>query len=1025
MKLVNKLLLLGVLAGNAWADSSLTKPIVSPELVFEEREGFLAVEAEHFFKQEKSDIRAWYLTTADREAGLVPDADGNHTAGAGGGAYLEILPDTRKNHGEKLIRGENFCPEAGKMAVLSYKTYFNTPGRYHVWARTHSTGTEDNGLHVGIDGAWPPSGQRMQWTAKRRWAWGSKQRTEKVHTGVPGQLFLDVEKPGEHTIQFSMREDGFEFDSWIMTTDVHFTAPEGAAPKSLVKSGDLPEAYRLVPVIAPIKAASSAPKSKASPAMRLGDFPERERLYVDKGKWFAVNPEAHKSGRAVGAWPFRDGTFDLTLHAVGEDDGQSSYAISLEGEKIGEFTAPLGDGMFVEGKKYTKTFQGIRIDKGAMIEVTSIIGSKDGSEYSRARWSRIAVKAADNKPLAARSGVVTAKASAPEKPKLSFTGDLYGDRGVEGSGDVKLSGEHKLWHRITLTLDGPYAHENDNKPNPFTDYRFEVAFEHESKEVSYKVPGFFAADGNAGETSAAAGNQWRAHFAPDRVGQWTYTVSFTKGPGAALDPVPAEALEPFHGRSGSFSVDPSDKSGRDLRGRGRLQYVGKHHLRFAGSGDYFFKAGADAPETFLAYADFDGTIALNPKKAPLKTWSPHIQDWQEGDPVWKGNKGKGMIGAINYLSGKGCNVFSFLPYNAGGDGDNVWPFVERDDKMNYDCSKLDQWSVVFDHGTAKGMYLHFKLQETEMDDNNRGHKTAEISHVMTALDGGDLGPERKLYCREMVARFGHNLALNWNLGEENTQSTEQQRAMADYIAEVDPYDHLMVVHTFPNQQDKVYNPLLGNVSALRGASLQNSNVKDCHHQIVKWTRASAKAGVPWVVAFDEPGTASEGMPPDPGYPGTPENFDNPSIHQVRKQVLWGTLLGGGGGVEYYFGYKLPQNDLVCEDWRSRDQSWDYCRIALDFLREEKIPFGEMTNADELVGNDKHNNDVYCYAKFGEIYLVYLPEGGKRDIELSADLSVSWFNPREGGALIDGGPVKQGIATLSAPDSKNDWLAVIR
>ena len=36
-----------------------------------------------------------------------------------------------------------------------------------------------------------------------------------------------------------------------------------------------------------------------------------------------------------------------------------------------------------------------------------------------------------------------------------------------------------------------------------------------------------------------------------------------------------------------------------------------------------------------------------------------------------------------------------------------------------------------------------------------------------------LGPERKLYCRELIARFGHNLALNWNLGEENTQSTEE------------------------------------------------------------------------------------------------------------------------------------------------------------------------------------------------------------------------------------------------------------
>ena len=55
----------------------------------------------------------------------------------------------------------------------------------------------------------------------------------------------------------------------------------------------------------------------------------------------------------------------------------------------------------------------------------------------------------------------------------------------------------------------------------------------------------------------------------------------------------------------------------------------------------------------LGYADFDNTIAGNPKKVPLKTWAPHVQDWQQGDPSWQGGKGKGLIGAVNYLSDKG------------------------------------------------------------------------------------------------------------------------------------------------------------------------------------------------------------------------------------------------------------------------------------------------------------------------------------------------------------------------------------
>jgi hypothetical protein len=224
----------------------------------------------------------------------------------------------------------------------------------------------------------------------------------------------------------------------------------------------------------------------------------------------------------------------------------------------------------------------------------------------------------------------------------------------------------------------------------------EVHFTHSSGEPSYVVPGYFAADGNSGNSSAESGTQWKAHLSPDKPGRWNYTVSFSQGSNAALDKTrTAQKLTTYDGRQGTFEVAATDKTGSDLRGRGRLTYVGKRYLQFAGSKEYFLKAGADAPETLLGYADFDNTIAGKPDKVPLKTWAPHVQDWENGDPTWKDGKGKGLIGAVNYLSNKGCNAFSFLTYNAGGDGDNVWPFVSRNDKFHYDCSKLDQWGIVF------------------------------------------------------------------------------------------------------------------------------------------------------------------------------------------------------------------------------------------------------------------------------------------------------------------------------------------
>jgi len=185
----------------------------SRNLIFEEVDGVVAVEAEHYSKQSLDEVRKWYMISADLQPEMNPDPDPVNYQGASGNTYLEMLPDTRTNHDEELIVGENFINEPGKMAVLDYIVYNNSPGKYYVWVRTNTSGTEDNGIHVGLDGEWPASGQRMQFDGnKKEWSWESRQRTEEFHTGVPELIFLEIAEPGLHTISFSMREDGFEFD---------------------------------------------------------------------------------------------------------------------------------------------------------------------------------------------------------------------------------------------------------------------------------------------------------------------------------------------------------------------------------------------------------------------------------------------------------------------------------------------------------------------------------------------------------------------------------------------------------------------------------------------------------------------------------------------------------------------------------------------------------------------------------------------------------------------------------------------
>ena len=761
---------------------------------------------------------------------------------------------------------------------------------------------------------------------------------------------------------------------------------------------------------------------KQSIRIEAKDIPAKGGFYLDRGKWLAIDPAENKTATTSRMFLNPGGNYDLTLEAVGENDGQATHEVFLNGRKIMTFKIPLAKKTYETGPRYHTTVKDLSIGTAEEITIKSTVASADGQEFSRARLAALVFTPADEgtrKLLADRKPYL-----APELPNKVAA--LQQPRQPNGNGTVTLTGDTQ-WQPVTLTLDGPFAHELDLSPNPFRDYSLVVTFTHSSGAPEYQVPGYFAADGRAAETSAQAGTKWRAHFSPDLPGEWTYHTTFLTGKDVALlttGTFPDQALTSLDqfSKSGTFDIKPIPKNAPGFYSEGRLTYVGKHHLQFAGSKRYFLKAGADSPETLLGYVDFDDTTAST-KKVPLKIFTPHLRDWQKGDPTWQNGKGKGLIGALNYLSSKGMNAFSFLPYNAGGDGDNVWPFVSRDQKFHYDCSKLDQWNIVFGHAQAKGLFLHFKLQETEMDDNKGGHgKNKKSRNVPTSLDGGDLGPERKLYCRELVARFGHHLALNWNLGEENTQTTKQQIAMIRCLRGYDPYDHHLVVHTYPNEQDKIYGPLLG-ADALTGISLQNSNLKDVHWQTVKWRRKSAEAKYPWGIAFDEPGDAQFGMPPDPAYSGMPKNYRGPSVDQTRKWVLWGNLLGGGWGVEYYFGYKLPQNDLVCEDWRSRDQSWTYAKIALDFFRDQKIPFAEMSPRPELVGNPEKGNQTYCLAG-DHLYVLGFPDGGSCQLNLPEGKSpgtIQWFNPRTA-ILQKTIPLKS--QKITCPD-KNDWIAIIR
>ena len=513
-------------------------------------------------------------------------------------------------------------------------------------------------------------------------------------------------------------------------------------------------------------------------------------------------------------------------------------------------------------------------------------------------------------------------------------------------------------------------------------------------------------------------------------GQWKYQVSFRRGDGVAFGEEDGVSAGYMDGAAGSLTVTSTDKTGRDFRAHGRLQYTGEHYLQFAETNGYFLKCGTDAPENFLAYNEIDNTPNVEGLR---KIWKDHAIDYDpDADEfLWgqKRQKGKNILGAINYLSQKGMNAFSFLTFNVDGDDKNVFPHllkvsaedyeqayseedaehlvIEGEEEPSYhqweesvchdrfDVSKLDQWEQIFCYAEMKGMFLHFKTQEEEND---------------RKMDGGNMGPERKLYYRELIARFAHHLGLNWNLGEENQQTIEQLKEAAAFIAENDPYGHLIVFHTYPMNYDERYKPFLGSQSVLTGLSIQTSepDFSNVHSIVKKWVKASAAAGKKWVVACDEPGDAEHSLLPDQ---------EDPEHNNARINGLWGALMAGGCGTEWYFGYQHAHSDLTCESWRSRDLFWDQCRIALDFFKEYHVPVSEMKSMDELTRPE----DDFVFALPGKVYLVYARTGGVIDLNLpDTGYHIKWYNPRTGEMKAISEVTSKLQITFHCP-SQQDWL----
>jgi len=587
-----------------------------------------------------------------------------------------------------------------------------------------------------------------------------------------------------------------------------------------------------------------------------------------------------------------------------------------------------------------------------------------------------------------------------------------------------VSANPTQWQALSIDYAGPASGEFAT-PNPFLDYRLQVDFVGPSGQ-SYSVPGYYAGDGNGGDT----GSVWRVKFNPDEPGPWTATASFREGPNVAVAVLADETPDPaagtpasFDGEADQFTVAPLDPAAPGFAAMGRLAYNGTHYLTFP-DGTSFIKAGADSPENWLGYVGFDNTtdFGAGPNTpSGLHEFPTHAADWQPGDPDWDTpdtpgpNDGRAIIGALNYLHSVGINNIYFLPMNIGGDGNDSWPYADpningngspANDNTRFDISKLEQWELFFQHAQDKSILLHWVMNEAE------GPNKQE-------LDNATLGTERRLFYREMAARFAHHNAMYWNVSEEyNLNLNLGAATVLDFARAIkgqDPYDHPVTVHNAGNP----FNPNSGPWAPFVGqpdidlTSLQRARVADGWGQVVAdYRAATTAAGKPIPVMIDEPASPTRDV----------ADFDD-----FRKRVIWDVLLPGGHG-EWF----INNRDQSLEDFREFDKIWRETAIARRFI-EENLPFTEMDPERTLVtGETSFAGGAEVFRKTGEVYAIYYPSAtntGTLDLTAApGTFRVDWFNPRTGqfeGApsqIIGGAPV-----AMPAPpaDPAEDWVALVR
>jgi hypothetical protein len=326
---------------------------------------------------------------------------------------------------------------------------------------------------------------------------------------------------------------------------------------------------------------------------------------------------------------------------------------------------------------------------------------------------------------------------------------------------------------------------------------------------------------------------------------------------------------------------------------------------------------------------------------------------------------------LDYIAAKNINSIYVMTHTLDGDGKDVWPWVgatAEEAKRNdgrFDVAKLERWRDFFEHAQNRGLVIHLVLED----------------------DSAWIAYDHARYYREIVARFGYLPALYFNFCEEYNERYSLADALRylKLLGEIDPYGHPRAIHNVRAPADTYIDSAEVQMSSIQ----TNPKSPAALNQLaVEWWQASlVRSRRPLVVSFDEARPAED------------------------RRSWWSVFLGGAVWESY-----IP----VDRGYAAAEPAWTELAAARRFM--ESLPVERMFPANHLAREGK----AFCLAAPGEVYALYLPEGGAMRLELTAgnQYQARWFDPRASEAQAWRQAPTPRDGRFTAPDAQ-DWGLVVR